>query len=188
MARKPRQWTPNTTYHVTCRGNRRSDIFKDETDFQRYLQLLDEALNQFRRRTPYDLISYCLMDNHVHLLIHTSSQPLGPFIKQINMKYAIYFNKKYNYSGHLFQGRFYSDPVISSSQILATSRYIHLNPVMANMVDLPGKYPYSSYGFLIGLRTWDLVNRERILSYFKKDQAHMLYKEFVESKLRDRVE
>ena len=69
MARKPREWIPHTTYHITCRGNRRSDIFKDEADFEMYLELLQEALNQFRRKTPYDLLCYCLMDNHVHLLL-----------------------------------------------------------------------------------------------------------------------
>lgn len=183
MARKARQWTPNTSYHITCRGNRRSEIFKDKADFRIYLDFLTEALDQFRQVTPYDLLSYCLMDNHVHLLIHTSSNPLGPFIKQVHMKYAMYFNKKYDYTGHLFQGRFYSDPVVGDAEILAASRYIHLNPVAANMVDLPENYAHSSYRFLIGLDKCDFVSSEKVLAPFEKDHAHMLYRQLVESKL-----
>lgn len=181
MARKPREWSPNTCYHVTCRGNRKSDIFKDQGDFEMYLKFLVEALHQFRRQTPYDLLCYCLMSNHVHLLIHTSTQPLGPFMQQVSMRYAMYFNKKYDYTGHLFQGRFYSDAVIGSWQILRTSRYIHLNPVVAHMVDLPGDYIYSSYGGLIGQRRCDFISHDRILSHFQEDRAHELYKEFVEA-------
>lgn len=182
MARKLREWYPNTCYHITSRGNRRSDIFKDEADFGVYLNIISLAIQSFEE-TPYELVCYCLMDNHVHLLIQTSTSPLGPLMKKINMNYAIYFNKKYNYIGHLHQGRFYSDLIENSSQLLTASRYIHLNPVAANMVELPQEYIYSSYRAFIDMDTCELVNKERVLSHFKEDCAPVLYQEFVESKI-----
>ncbi|HHX62524.1 MAG TPA: transposase [Epulopiscium sp.] len=184
MARKLREWYPHTCYHITSRGNRRSDIFKEEADFDAYLKIVSLALAGFEEKSPYELICYCLMDNHVHLLIQTSTQPLGPLMKKINMNYAIYFNKKYNYVGYLHQDRFHADRVQDSSHLLTVSRYIHLNPVAANMVDLPEEYRYSSYRSFIAMETCDLVSKERVLSHFAKDCASKLYQEFVESKIQ----
>lgn len=186
MARKLREWYPYTCYHITSRGNRRSDIFKDEADFGVYLKIVSLAMASFEEEAPYELICYCLMDNHVHLLIHTSTQSLGPLMKKINMNYAIYFNKKYNYVGYLHQGRFRSDLVKNSSHLLTVSRYIHLNPVAANMVEVPEAYPHSSYRHFIAMDTCELVSKERILSHFKQERAPMLYQEFVESKIQNK--
>lgn len=182
MARKLREWYPNTCYHITSRGNRRSDIFKDEADFGVYLEIVYLAMQSFQERL-YELICYCLMDNHVHLLIQTSTQPLGPLMKKINMNYAIYFNKKYNYVGYLHQDRFHADLIENSSHLLTVSRYIHLNPVVANMVEVPEEYQYSSYRNFISTDTSELVSKERILSHFAVDCAPILYQEFVESKI-----
>ncbi|HHX60035.1 MAG TPA: transposase [Epulopiscium sp.] len=181
MARKLREWQPNTSYHVTARGNRKNNIFKNKQDFCEYLKLLAETLNHFKVETPYELLSYCLMDNHVHLLIYTSSMPLGPFIKKLHGKYAIYFNKQYDYNGHLFQDRFYSTPAKTIAQLLAISSYIHLNPVTANMVTKPEDYPYSNYRFLIGSEKCGFVNSEKILAPFGNEHPYKTYKDFVES-------
>ena len=105
-------------------------------------------------------------------------------MKKINMNYAIYFNKKYNYVGYLHQDRFHADRVQDSSHLLTVSRYIHLNPVAANMVDLPEEYRHSSYRSFIAMETCDLVSKERVLSHFAKDCAPKLYQEFVESKIQ----
>lgn len=181
MARKPREWHPNSSYHVTSRGNRKCDIFKDQQDFNEYLKLLTKTLEHFKSESPYELLSFCLMDNHVHLLMYTTSKPLGPFIQKIHTKYAIYFNKKYDCSGHLFQNRFYSDPVKTTSQILAVSRYIHLNPVAAHMVSKPEDYPHSSYRSLIGLSKCDILSSEKVLAPFETEHTYRYYKDFVES-------
>ena len=187
MARKPRVWYPNTYYHVTCRGNRKNDIFLDHLDFKVYLKFLKVALKDFED-TPYEILSYCLMNNHVHLLIYASSNTLGPLIQKVNMRYAIYFNKKYDHTGHLFQDRYFSDFLANTAQVLAVSRYIHLNPTAAYMVERPEHYPYSSYQTLIGTQESSLVNCEKILSYFHlhPDQSRALYKEFVEMPLQDK--
>lgn len=184
MARKPREWSPHTCYHVTCRGNRKNDIFLDPQDFKVYLHFFILALKQFPE-TPYELIAYCLMDNHVHLLIHTTTNPLGPLIQKIHGRYAMYFNKKYNLSGHLFQDRFYSDLVANAAQVIATSRYIHLNPIAAKMVNRPENYLYSSYRSILGLEENSLINDKKILSYFHSHpkKSRILYKKFVEMPL-----
>lgn len=123
------------------------------------------------------------MDNHVHLLIQTSTQALGPLMKKINMNYAIYFNKKYNYIGYLHQDRFHADLIENSSHLLTVSRYIHLNPVVANMVEFPEEYSHSSYRSFIAMDTCEIVSKERVLSHFPEDRAPRLYQEFVESKI-----
>lgn len=182
MARKPREWYENACYHITCRGNHRNDLFRDAGDFGMYLSLLSDTIKYFED-TSYTLIAYCLMDNHVHLLIQTSTSPISNFMKRINMNYAIYFNKKYNYVGHLFQDRFFSELILDDSQLLETSRYIHLNPVRANMVTRPQDYPWSSYCHLIGLNLDACINPYYIWKYFQEDHAPKLYQTFVERKI-----
>lgn len=186
MARQAREWRPNTSYHITARGNYKMDIFKDQKDFMEYLKLLAETIHHFKDESPYELLSYCLMTNHIHLLIYTSTEPLGPFIKKLHGKYAIYFNKKYDCNGHLFQARFNSDPARTTSQILMISRYIHLNPVAAYMVAKPEDYLYSSYRFLIGLEACDFLSKQKVLEPFGNGHKYDLYKDFVESKSLDK--
>ncbi|MGL4738411.1 MAG: transposase [Cellulosilyticaceae bacterium] len=187
MPRKAREWHEHACYHITCRGNHRNDLFRDESDFGMYLILLGDVLKHFKD-TPFHLVSYCLMDNHVHLLIQTTTRHIGLFMKRLNMNYAIYFNKKYNYIGHLFQDRFFSELIATDTQLLETSRYIHLNPVRAQMVPLPQDYPWSSYPYLIGVADTSCINPSYIWRYFPEDRATTLYQEFVESKLNLRKE
>ena len=104
MPRKNRIWYPGALYHIMCRGNHRNDIFRDDEDRQVYITKLREAKEYY----DFNLFSYCLMTNHVHLQIETKDIELGILMKRINMTYAIYFNQKYNFVGHLFQGRYRS--------------------------------------------------------------------------------
>jgi len=182
MARKKREWYENACYHITCRGNHRSDLFREDEDFATYLEIVSLTLKYFYE-TPYYLATYCLMTNHVHLLVKTSSKPLGSFMKRINMLYAMYFNKKYNYLGHLFQDRFFAELITDDPQLLETSRYIHLNPVRAHMVSLPQDYDWSSYKTLIGLENHPIITSDIILNYFEPN-SHVNYQQFVTSKLK----
>lgn len=183
MPRKKRIWYPGAQFHIMCRGNHRAEIYRDEEDRQVYLTLLKEA----RKTHPFVLISYCLMSNHVHLQIETLDTEPWMFMKMLNMKYAIYFNKKYNFVGHLFQGRYRSELIESDSQLLQTSKYVHLNPVRANIVEKPDHYEWSSYReYLKGLfpqvypkSCLVTLNTETILRYFKNSSAE-LYRSYVE--------
>ena len=174
-----RKWYPGASYHVTARGNHRNDIFKDEEDFVHYLTLMKETL-EYYIYDKYVIISYCLMDNHVHLLIKTEEKPLGQFIGRINSKYAKYYNKKYNYIGHLFQDRYFSELIESDSQMLETSRYIHLNPVRAKMVEKPENYEWSTYSMYIGKDKEKLICSDTLLSYFNNKNRES-YKKYIDN-------
>jgi putative transposase len=120
-------------YYVTVRGNRRNNIFRDKEDFEYYLNTIEESLFYYIQFN-YKVICYCLMDNHVHLIIKTDIEPLGKLMGRISASFTRYFNKKYNYIGHLFQDRCFSELIKSDEQMLETSRYVHLNPVRANTI------------------------------------------------------
>jgi putative transposase len=181
MPKKKRVWYPGAVYHIMSRGNRRSDIFRDEEDYQTYLVILKQAMERY----SYLLYTYCLMTNHVHLQVETRNTEIWKIMRHINLSYTKYFNNKYNFIGHLFQGRYKAEIIEMDAYNLQTSRYIHLNPVKASMVELPEKYQWSSYDIYTGQRQSDLVTDKKILAYFKENSRE-LYKEFVESELIDR--
>ncbi|RMD04329.1 transposase [Clostridium autoethanogenum] len=179
MAKKKLIWYPNAMYHVTSRGNRRSNIFKEEEDYLVYLENLKEALEYYKN--IYEVISYTLMTNHVHLQIKTKDKHIWYLISRINKSYARNFNNKYNYVGHLFQSRYNAEIIEKDEYVLEASRYIHLNPVRAKMVEKPEDYRWSSYSMYIGKEEEKLIHNEIILSYFKGNRD--LYKQYVESVL-----
>lgn len=114
--------------------------------------------------------------------IETTDVEIWNIMRYINLAYTKYFNNKYNFIGHLFQGRYRAEIIESDSYNLQTSRYIHFNPVKASMVERPIEYKWSSYGVYMGQVKSDIVNEQKILSYFK-DNSRELYREYVESKL-----
>jgi len=178
MSKQKRIWYPKATYHIMCRGNRRSDLFRDDEDYQVYLSILNQAKEKYN----YILYTYCMMTNHIHLQLQTEEDEIWKIMRLINVLYAKYFNSKYNYIGHLFQGRYRSEIIEEDSYNLTTSRYIHLNPVRAAMVDVPKDYKWSSYNIYMGNTKSDLVDEEEILSYFNNNSRE-LYKNYVESRL-----
>ncbi|BDR74641.1 transposase [Clostridium tetani] len=179
---KKREWFPNSEYHITSRGNRRNYIFRDEEDFQVYITIIENALEYFKGQ--FELICYCLMNNHVHLLLETKDRHIKFFMSRINSIYAKYFNKKYNYCGHLYEKRYFSELIKKDSQLLETSRYIHLNPVKADMVEKPEDYKWSSYKIYIGQEKEKLINSNKVLNYFKEENKKELYKKFTEGYIK----
>ncbi len=154
MARPLRIQYPGAVYHVTCRGNERQAIFKDDDDRKRFLQYLIQSLNIYSVK----LYTYVLMSNHFHLLIETPKGNLAEFMRKFNITYTGYYNRRHKRTGHLYQGRYKSILVDKNEYLSVLSRYIHLNPVkIAAMKKLPEKerlrnlirYPWSSLpGFL----------------------------------------
>jgi len=171
MARKKCIWYPGSIHHITCRGNRKGDIFMVKEDYIVFLAIVKEVMDEF----PFKLYSYCLMTNHLHLEIKTLDDSISQIMKKINQTYAQYFNKTHDYVGHLFQDRYHSEIIETNEQLLLTSRYIHLNPVKANLVRNPEDYKWSSYRMYIGEEKGKLISSESILSYFTQEN----YKEFV---------
>jgi len=184
MSVKQRVWYPGVVYHITARGNRRNDIFKDEEDFIVYIDLIKNSLQYYKDK--FQLICFCLMDNHIHLMIETTDMHIKYLIGRINSIYAKYFNKKHNYIGHLYQDRYFTEPIESDSQILETSRYIHMNPVRANMVQKPENYKWSSYKYYVGIEEENLIQSDKILDYFNENNKYEAYKQFVESVIREK--
>lgn len=149
MTTRRRVWIEGASYHITNRGNRKEIIFREEYDFYVYIAILKNTL-KFYEEYNYKVVAYCLMTNHVHLLIKTEKQDPSTFMRRLNSMYAKYFNDKYEYEGHLFQGRYYSNIITSIIEMLEVSRYIHLNPVKAKIVRMPEEYKWSSYNKTIG--------------------------------------
>jgi putative transposase len=141
MARKPRLDMAGY-HHIVNRGVNRSDIFTSPKDKEKFLQILCKACR------VYDAIvhDYCLMDNHYHLLLETRKENLSLLMRQVNSNYAVYFNKKEERSGHLWQGRFKSWYVLNEKYLYTLFRYIEQNPVRAKISDIVGTYPYSLAG------------------------------------------
>ena len=128
-------------FHVTCRGNRRQAIFRDSRDYRHFLSALGDVVT----RCGWRCHAYCLMPNHVHLLIETPVANLSEGMQRLNSRHAIYFNRRYGHTGHLFQGRFHSELVHSDSHFLAAIRYILMNPVRASLCRRPGDWAWSSH-------------------------------------------
>ena len=125
------------------------------------------------------------MDNHVHLLLKTGVEPPWRFIARVHSIYARYFNKKYNYLGTLFQGRYSAEIIENDTYMLETSRYIHLNPVKARMVETPDEYKWCSYLIYVGEQEENFINSKIILNYFQYEKRFKLYREFVYTKLKE---
>lgn len=157
------------------RGVRRTEIFSDETDYQVFLEILKVALDKYQCK----IHAYCMMTNHIHLLLETSEDEIGRFMKCLSERYAMYFNHKYQYRGHLFESRYKSCLVKEDSYFLQTSRCIHLNPVKARIVVKPEDYRWSSYQTMIALKDDRITERNRTLAYFK-DNSILRYRDFVE--------
>lgn len=138
MARRPRVDLPGY-HHIVNRGVNRTDVFSDDTDKEKFLQIVCKACR------VYGVImhEYCLMDNHYHLLIENSQENLSLFMRQINANYAIYYNKKTKRTGHLWQGRYSSWYILGEDYLYRTIKYIAFNPIEAGMVKNVSEYPFT---------------------------------------------
>lgn len=177
MARKPRIECSGALYHVISRGNQQQNIFLDETDYRRYLDLLAS----YRKRYAFTLYAYVLMSNHVHLLIEQGKTPLSKVMQGLGQSYTGYYNRKYKKSGHLFQGRYKAILCERDAYLLELVRYIHLNPVRAGMVNLPDEYPWSSHHAYLSDVSGGLVEVDLPLSLVapQRKAAVTMYKSFM---------
>lgn len=147
MSRPLRIEFPGALYHVTSRGDRREDIFVDDTDRARLLAVVAQGLARFDAQ----LFSYCLMSNHYHFVLHTRQGRLSALMRHINGVYTQAFNRRHGKVGHLFQGRFKAILVDREAYLLAVCRYVELNPVRVGMVAGAADWPWSSHRAHVGL-------------------------------------
>lgn len=140
MVRRKRKPSEGDVYHVVSRGCGRQILFEDDADRKQYLDLLKENL----AICDASLYAWCLMGNHVHLIVRSDLESLSELMRRLNSSYSMYFNKRHDRVGHLMQGRFKSEPIDSDSYLLTAVRYVHKNPEKAGMVAANG-YPWSSF-------------------------------------------
>jgi len=209
-------YAENTIYHVYNRGVEKRDIFLDEQDYKVFLGYLKEYLSPppsledrikksftLKGRTfkgvsrqpnnyceKIDLLAYCLMPNHFHFILkqNDDKNTLKEFMRSLLTRYSVYFNKKYERVGSLFQGKYKAIIVMDEVYLLHLSRYIHINPyeITKDLVNA-----YSSYAEYLGIRHTDWIKPKLILSYFTNQKtipeftAINTYKSFVENYLKD---
>lgn len=170
MPRTRRLKSETGIYHVVLRGINKQTIFEDEEDHEIFLQTLD----QYKQKSGYKLLAYCLMGNHVHLLMKTEDETLGQCFKRIGASYVYWYNMKYYRVGHLFQDRYKSEAVETDDYFKVVIRYIHRNPLKAGMVSRLEDYPWSSYREYLGLNDTHHVNKDFVLKRFNEVQAEAI--------------
>ncbi|CQR71950.1 Transposase IS200 like protein [Sporomusa ovata DSM 2662] len=164
MPRIARKKSKSGIYHVIVRGINRQDIFHEEEDYTKYL----EGLKRAQDISKFEIYGYCLMSNHVHLLLHEKIESMESIMKRVGVSYASWYNKKQERVGHVFQDRYKSEPIDSDAYLLSVLRYIHNNPVNAQLVLQAEDYMWSSCRKYSDSNKYlgDMVNTGFILKIF----------------------
>jgi len=186
MSRPLRIQYPDAWYHVMNRGRRAEAVFGEKKDYVAFIKLLKETAEIWNLR----ISAYCLLKNHYHLLVQTPDANLSRCMRHINGVYTQRFNKAHNVDGQLFRGRYKSILIDADSYLLELVRYIHRNPIDAELVKQLGQYSWSSHqGYLSDAKKWDWLNKDFILSMFSNDRGLGIkrYKEFVTKKTPDEI-
>ena len=163
MPRRPREDIEGAVHHVYARGNSGRPIYRDDVDRQTYLRMLIRVIGRMRWR----LLSYCLMDNHVHLLIETPEANLGRGIQRMHGLYAREFNTRHRRAGHLFQGRYGAVRIKTDEQLWTVAVYVAMNPVEAGLCATPDEWPWSSHSATLAATAPEWIDVRRLLSYFE---------------------
>ena len=165
MPRLPRQKSESGIYHIILRGLNQQAIFEDNEDYFKFV----ETLENYKAVSGYKVFAYCLMSNHIHILLKIEKEDLALIMKRVAGSYVYWYNWKYYRKGHLFQDRFKSEPIEDDSYFMTILRYIHQNPIKAGIVDNINMYPYSSYNDYISEES-GVVDLDFALSLMKKDE------------------
>ena len=169
-------------HHVYNRGVAKGLIFKDDFDKEKFLKILDEVCRSYK----FNIHSFCLMNNHYHLLIENQRENLSDGMRQINSQYASYFNKRHKRVGHLWQGRFKSWYVLDENYLFTLFRYIESNPIKAKMSSRVGEYKYSAiYSILRDAIPRFLQNTFVLREYSTRELFESLHLAMTKSELAD---
>jgi REP element-mobilizing transposase RayT len=175
VVRQARERCESCVYHIVLRGINRQDIFFDDDDYQQFLDTLEKK----KSKKQFEVYGYCLMSNHIHLLVREKNDGISRIMSRVGTSYAWWYNRKYDRSGHVFQGRFGSECVRNDTHLLTVVRYIHNNPVKAKMVNVPEEYRWSSISAYYGGEEHPagLTEIEFILAVISKNRTEAI-KEF----------
>lgn len=174
MPRRAREKSSTGIYHVMFRGINGQIIFQENEDYEKFIQVIRE----YKEVCGYKIYAYCLMSNHVHLLIEEGKEDFAIVFRRIGAKYVYWYNLKYIRSGHLFQDRYKSEAVENDSYFLTVIRYIHQNPMKAGITSDINKYPWNSYHDYFG--NGNLCETKFVLNLFSDNEqkAIKLFREF----------
>jgi len=171
MPRVARKKSESGVYHIMMRGINQQIIFEEENDYERFLKCISEC----KDLSNFSLYAYCLMGNHIHLLLEEGKEPLQQIFKRIGARYVAWFNWKYNRCGHLFQDRFRSEPIFNDAQFMAVLRYIYQNPIKANLSKNLSSYPWSSFrnlgkndALIDSSRIFEIMPIEHLLTFVEE--------------------
>ncbi len=164
MPRTPRKKSESGIYHIMLRGINQQTIFEDDEDYMKFLSTLEN----YKAVSGYKVFAYCLMSNHIHILLKVEREDLDLIMKRIAGSYVYWYNWKYYRKGHLFQDRFKSEPVDDESYFITVLRYIHQNPVKAKIVERIDDYEYSSYNDYIEDKS-ELLDKDFVFSMLPKE-------------------
>lgn len=165
MPRQPRVKSSTGIYHIMLRGINQQLIFEDEEDSIKFL----DTLKTYKAVSEFKIYAYCLMGNHIHLLLKTEKEDLEQIFKRIGGSYVYWYNWKYYRRGHLFQDRYKSEPVEDDKYFLTVLRYIHQNPVRAVLCKKASDYKFSSYFEYIDENTNNLTDTDFVLKMMSKE-------------------
>ena len=167
-------------YHIYNRGNHKQDIFLEKADYLGYL----ERLRKYKEKHKISIICYCLIPNHIHLLARQDGDsPLYKFMHSLHTSYSMYFNRKHDKVGHLFQNRFKQKEITNDEYLLQVSSYIHLNPLIGGLIEKLEDYQWSSYPDYIDLRYGTLCEKEMALSGISPEE----YKRITEQEIKEKL-
>lgn len=174
MPREARKKSSTGIYHVMLRGINGQIIFEDHEDNEKFLQTIKE----YKEECRYEIYAYCLMGNHIHLLMKEGQEDLGMIFRRIGAKYVYWYNWKYQRNGHLFQDRYKSEVVEDNRYFLTVLRYIHQNPIKAEITKDIQEFPWSSYNEYMGKEC--ICDTDFPLSLFSNDtkKAIELFEQF----------
>jgi len=177
MARKPRIHYPGAVYHVMLRGNAGDPIFFDDRDRFRLYLFLQYAVEKFGCR----IHGYCLMCNHIHLVLQVGEIPLSRIMQNISLRFTKWINYTQGRTGHVFQGRYKAILIDADAYLLELVRYVHLNPVRAGASTTVGSWPWSGHRAYLGLETVPWLTTAWVLRMFSLEvaQARKAYQSFL---------
>ncbi|HBN83418.1 MAG TPA: transposase [Clostridiales bacterium] len=180
LARSARKINPEATHHIMCRSISEINLFRDDEDKREYLI----RMAKYKRKYQCSILAYCLMSTHVHIHFDPQGCDMSKFMQSLNLSYVLYYNRKYNRHGHLYQDRYKNVVIEDDRYNLAVSAYIHNNPKdISGYKDHVQDYPFSSYGIYTGQvkDEYHLIEPRYILSKFHQtpEAARKLYIEFV---------
>lgn len=166
MPRKARIKSESGIYHAILRGINQQQLFEDAEDCEKFIQVIKDC----KAISEFEIYAYCLMGNHVHLLIKETKEPIEQIFKRIGSRYVYWYNTKYQRVGHLFQDRFKSEPVETEGYFLSAMRYIHQNPIKAGICEKIEDWKYSSFNEFY--QESDLINRKYVFEIISIDEFY----------------